>query len=72
MISTTVPKSFIDAVASEMASGINAAVEGWMLEIESVLEDPRLTTLERLQAVQEIVACYRVSSGALLPHACEA
>ena len=61
MASTVVPKVFIDAVASEMALGIDTAVECWMLQIESALEDPRLTTLGRLHAVQEIVANYRAS-----------
>lgn len=58
-----VPKVFIDAVATEMALGIDTAVECWMLQIESALEDPRLTTLGRLHAVQDIVTNYRSSSA---------
>lgn len=63
VFSTVVSRVFIDAVASEMVSGIDAAVECWMLQIENALEDPRLTTLGRLQAVEEIVANYRTSTG---------
>ena len=68
MASPVVPKVFIETVAAEMASGIDAAVECWMLQIEAALEDPRLTTLGRLYAVQEIVANYRATAaGTLMP-----
>jgi len=63
MSSSIVSRVFIDAVATEMASGIDAAVECWMAQLESVLEDSRLTTMGRLQAVQEIVAHYRATAG---------
>ena len=63
MSSSIVSRVFIDAVATEMASGIDAAVECWMAQLESVLEDSRLTTMGRLQAVQEIVAHYRGTAG---------
>ena len=46
---------FIEAVASEMAAGIDAAVECWMTQIERALENTRLTTLGRLQAIQDIL-----------------
>jgi hypothetical protein len=72
MASPVVPKVFIETVAAEMVSGIDAAVEGWMMQIEAVLDDPRLTTLGRLYAVQEIVASYRAMAGATLPHCSEA
>jgi hypothetical protein len=49
----------IEAVAAEMAAGIECALEFWMTQIESALEDPRLTTLGRLNAVQEILSNYR-------------
>jgi hypothetical protein len=49
----------IEAVANEMAAGIECALQFWMTQIESVLEDPGLTTLGRLNAVREIVNKYR-------------
>lgn len=52
-------RDFIDAVATEMASGIHAALNGWMSKIENALEDTRLTTLGRLRAVREIVSEYQ-------------
>ena len=54
---------FIEAVASEMAAGIDAAVECWMTQIERALENTRLTTLGRLQAIQEILANYKRITG---------
>ena len=66
------PKVFIETVAAEMASGIDAAVECWMMQIEAALEDPRLTTLGRLHAVQDIVANYRALTGGTLMRCSEA
>ena len=42
-----------------MSAGIQWAVGAWITEIESALDDPRLTTLGRLRAIQEIVRRYR-------------
>lgn len=63
MATATVDREFIEAVAEEIASGVDAAVERWMAEIESILQDPRFTTLGRLQGVSEVVARYRYLSG---------
>ena len=41
-----------------MSDGIESAVSFWMTQIEAVLLDPRLTTLGRIHAVQEIVKRY--------------
>jgi hypothetical protein len=63
MATATVDKDFIEAVAEEIAAGVNAAVECWMAEIESILQDPRFTTLGRLQGVSEVIARYRYLTG---------
>lgn len=59
MATSTLNREFIEAVASEMSNGIQAALECWMGKIERVLDNGALTTLGRLQAVKEIVADYR-------------
>jgi hypothetical protein len=46
-----------------MASGIDAAVECWMTQVEQALESRNLTTLGRLQAVREILATYKRLTG---------
>ncbi len=51
--------TLIDAIVTEMSEGIECAVNFWMTQIESALRDPRLTTLGRMNAVQEIVKHYR-------------
>ena len=56
-------RDFIDAVATEMASGIHAALNGWMSKIDNALEDTRLTTLGRLRAVREIVSEYQTRAS---------
>ncbi len=63
MLTTAVNKEFIKLVASEVASGIEAAVECWIAQIERTLENPHLTTLGRLYAIQEIVANYKHLTG---------
>ena len=41
-----------------MHEGIERAVDYWMAQIESVLLDPYLTTLGRMDAIKEIVNRY--------------
>jgi hypothetical protein len=53
----------IDAVASEMASRIDVAVECWMAEIERALRSLELTSLGRLHAVHEILENYKRLTG---------
>lgn len=53
--------ALIEAIVSEMSEGIECAVGFWMGQIENALHDPKLTTLGRMNAVQEIVKVYRNS-----------
>ena len=53
-------KEFVELVAEQVACGVDEAVDRWMAEFDSVLQDPHLTTLGRLQAMSAIVARYRV------------
>jgi hypothetical protein len=63
MATAAVNRDFIEAVAGELALGIESAVEHWLSKIESVFENPRLTTLGRLQTIQDIVADYKRLAG---------
>lgn len=63
MASLAMQRDFIDAVVSELAAGIDAAVECWMVQVEATLDNPRLTTLGRMQAVREILDRYKTSTG---------
>jgi hypothetical protein len=51
-------RTLIEAVAAEMSDGIECAVSFWMKQVEDALLDPRLTTLGRVHAIQEIVKRY--------------
>jgi len=55
--------ALIEAIAAEMSQGISCAVNFWMLKIEEALHDPRLTTLGRMNAVNEVLERYRRSCG---------
>lgn len=59
MATTSANRELVEAVALEMCAGIQWAVGAWITEIESALDDPRLTTLGRLRAIQEVVRRYR-------------
>lgn len=59
----TFPSEFVSVVATEIASGVDTAVESWMAEIENALHDNRLTTLGRMNAVQDILAKYKQLTG---------
>ena len=55
--------NFVDAVAREMACGVETAVECWMAQIEEAMTDLRLTSLGRLNAVTQILANYKRLTG---------
>lgn len=70
MESLTVPRDFVDLVAREMHCGVEKAVDCWMSQIEDALTDARLTALDRLSAVTEILRNYkRLTGKADLHHA---
>jgi hypothetical protein len=54
---------FVEAVASEMALGIDRAVECWLAPIDRALSNRHLSTLDRLNAVQEVVRKYKQLTG---------
>jgi hypothetical protein len=53
----------VNAIAAEMAFGVDAAVECWMAQIEHAASDLRLTTLGRMAAVREILDRYKQLTG---------
>jgi hypothetical protein len=63
MATTALATDFINVVATEMAHGIETAVERWLAQIDRALTDRRLTTLGRLNAVQEILQDYKRLTG---------
>jgi len=57
-------KELVEAVAQELAAGIDGAVGGWMADIEDVL-DSHLSDSAKLSAIQSIVnVCKRDISAA--------
>ncbi len=62
--SVTVGNSYlVRAVAAEMAIGVENAVECWLSQIDRALTDVHLTTLGRLNAVNEILDKYKRLTG---------
>ena len=59
MATIATDRALIEAIAAEMSDGIDSAVNFWMTQIEAALLNPRLTTLGRIHAVQEIVKRYQ-------------
>ncbi len=63
MATTAIPTDLVDVIASEMSVGVERAVECWMWEIEQALTDLHLTSIDRLNAVCEIVNEYKQLTG---------
>ena len=63
LASAAIPRDIVDVIASEMASGVERAVDCWMSQVELALADARLTTLGRLNAVREILEKYKSLTG---------
>ena len=56
-------RDFVDAIAVEVATKIDVAVESWMAAIEQALNDPALTTLGRMNAAKDVLAEYKNLTG---------
>jgi hypothetical protein len=54
---------FVDAVAREMACGVETAVECWLAQIDEAMTDLHLTSVGRLNAVTQILANYKRLTG---------
>ncbi|MBV9181904.1 MAG: hypothetical protein JO356_11385 [Acidobacteria bacterium] len=52
--------AFVALVAEEIASGINCALRYWLGRIELEVIDRSLTPHERLQAIEQILAEYKM------------
>ncbi len=58
----------VSVIATEMASGVERAVDLWMAQFDEVMADHRLTTLGRLNAVQDILESYKAATGKATLH----
>jgi hypothetical protein len=56
-------ENVVDVIASEMARGVERAVDCWMLQIEQAITDAHLTSLGRLNAVTDILREYKSLTG---------
>lgn len=63
MATTALNRDLVLVIAEEMAHGVQTAVDCWMTEIDLALSDSHLTTLGRLNAIQEIVQNYKHLTG---------
>ena len=63
MASTAISRAFVTLIAEEMARGVETAVECWMSQVECALSDLHLTTLGRLNAVQDVLDRYKHLTG---------
>lgn len=60
---TAVTENLVNVIASEMASGVERAVDCWMAQVEHAMTDVRLTTLGRVNAVRQILETYKRVTG---------
>jgi hypothetical protein len=50
-------------IVEEMANGVDVAVECWLSEIDQVIQDTRLTTLGKMNAIEDILSKYKRLTG---------
>jgi hypothetical protein len=62
-VASVVNRDLVGVISEEMAIGVERAVDCWMTQIELALTDIRLTAVDRLNAVQEIVESYKHLTG---------
>jgi len=63
MASTATRADFVSLVAEELVSGIDHAMDYWLGRIEMELVDAKLTTIERIRAIESIVREYKEATG---------
>jgi hypothetical protein len=63
LATTAVSADAVDIIAGEISRSVERAVDRWMSEFENVLTDSTLTSLGRLNAIQEIVENYNCMTG---------
>lgn len=63
MASTATRADFVSLVAQEIASGIDHALDYWLGRIELELVDAKLTTIERVHAIELILREYKEATG---------
>ena len=72
MASTATPADFVSLVAEEISCGINHALDYWLGRIEMELVDGKLTTSERLRAIEAIIREYKEANGKAQLHCASA
>jgi hypothetical protein len=63
MATAAITDNFVEVVADEIVSGVDRAVECWLAQIDNVLTDNQLTTMGRLNAVQDVIRKYKNLTG---------
>jgi len=63
MATTATRADFVTLVAEEISFGIDHALDYWLGRIEMELVDNKLTTLERLHAIELILREYKETTG---------
>lgn len=55
--------ALVEAVAQQLSSAVERAVECWMAQIDGTQNDTRSTTLGRRNAIHDILETYKRSTG---------
>jgi hypothetical protein len=63
MATAAITNNFVEVVANEIASGVDRAVECWLAQIDHALADNQLTTMGRLDAIQDVIRKYKNLTG---------
>ena len=55
-------RTFINAVAGEMAAGVCEAVGLWMADVDATLADDSINAQDKLARIQSIVAAHKAAA----------
>jgi len=58
---------FVEAVATEMRSGIECAVQGWMSRFADVVHDAELSPDDKVEALLQVLEHYKEAVGSQRP-----
>jgi hypothetical protein len=63
MARTATRSDFVSLIAEEISPGIDHALDYWLGRVEMELADAKLTTVERIRAIELILREYKEATG---------
>lgn len=56
-------EEILTTLVTELANGVDEAVECWMAQVDHILQNPRLPAAAKLAAISEVLERYKLLTG---------